>query len=849
VIERFCDSSDPRAAFTLVATRTIAGETHFIGVGSYVRESDIAAEVAFAVDDAYHGKGIATGLLERLGIEAARRGFRSFRAFALRGNTAMLDVFARCGFQVRSTPDHDQVEVELSLVPTPASVSAAETREHTANVESIRPLLEPRAVAVIGASRDPSRIGRRVLDALTASGYAGPIYPINPHADEIGGRTAFRRVVDIPDKVDLAVIAVPRAAVPAAVDDCAAAGVRALVVLTAGFAEAGDEGRALQDALVAKVRGYGMRMVGPNCMGVVNAGDGRKLNASFSPVFPPAGRLALSSQSGALGIVILALAAERHIGLSTFVSIGNKADVSSNDLLEYWEDDPATRLIALYVESFGNPRRFARLARRIGRKKPIIAVKGGRTRAGSRAAGSHTAALAASDAAVAALFQQTGVIRADTIDEMFDLAACLDTQPLPRGRRVAIVTNAGGPGILAADACETAGLSVVELSETTRREIARGLPVEAQVGNPVDLIASAGPDQYRRAVEGLLTAEETDALLILYTPVDTTHSAAVVAAIRDGVAAGRAAGAVNAANKDKPVLACLMPAPDAPVLEIGTERVPVYPFPENAVRALGKIAAYADWRRAPAGVYWTFDDLDVEGARHLCRAAAGVRGETWLTSEETHRVLEAFRLPVVTGVLTKTAAESVAIASTIGFPVVAKLSSPNAIHKTEVGGVRPNLTTAEAVRTAFAALEKSARERGLTFAGVVIQPMVSGTETMVGVVHDRLFGPLVGFGLGGTEVEVLGDVRFRVAPLSDRDTDELVRETRAFTVLSGHRGRPPGDLGALSELISRASCLAEAVPEILEIDFNPVMVGSAGHGCRIVDARIRVGTLARAKSI
>jgi acyl-CoA synthetase (NDP forming) len=381
-------------------------------------------------------------------------------------------------------------------------------------------MLRPAAVAVIGVSRDPSNIGRRVFEALRAGGYGGAVYPVNPHAVEIDGIRCYASARELPAGTDLAVVAVPARAVLATVDDCAAAAVKSLVVISAGFAETGEEGRARQKTLVERVRNHGMRMVGPNCMGVLNASPAVRLNASFSPIMPASGRVSLLSQSGALGIAIIALALERQVGLSTFVSVGNKADVSGNDLLQYWERDPDTAVMLLYLESFGNPRRFARLARRIGRSKPIVAVKAGRTLAGVRAAGSHTAALAASDVAVNALFQQSGVIRADTIDEMFDIAAALEAQPLPAGSRVAIVTNAGGPGILGVDACIAAGLQVVDLAPETQARLRGFLEAEANVANPVDMVASAGAAEYRATIEAVLDASEVDALIVLYTPVD-----------------------------------------------------------------------------------------------------------------------------------------------------------------------------------------------------------------------------------------------------------------------------------------------------------------------------------------
>ena len=420
LVTRLCDSADAQRSVTLVAVRQVGEDRRLIAVGSYFATRPGVAEAAFAVDDRFQGKGLATELLERLAAIAAGDGFRRFEATTLAENQAMLEVFRDSGFEVRSKSEAGCVEVTLDLTPSADGVVLAEARRRRATAASLRPLLEPRAVAVIGASRDPASIGRRILDALVAAEFNGPVYAVNPATEEVAGLRAYRSVRDAPAGIDLAVVSVPRDRVPTVVDDCAAAGVKSLVVITAGYAEAGEEGRVLQNELVERVRGYGMRMVGPNCMGLLNAHPALRLNASFSPIFPAPGHVGLSSQSGALGLAILALASSRGVGLSTFVSVGNKADVSSNDLLEYWEEDAATGVILLYLESFGNPRRFARLARRIGRSKPIVAVKAGRTRGGSRAAGSHTAALAANDVAVDALFHQAGVIRADTIDEMFD---------------------------------------------------------------------------------------------------------------------------------------------------------------------------------------------------------------------------------------------------------------------------------------------------------------------------------------------------------------------------------------------------------------------------------------------
>jgi len=839
LIDAFCDSSHPMHQATVVALRLLDGELRPIAVGSYLDLGHGAAEAAFAVGDAFQGKGLGTILLERLATMAAASGFRRFEAMVLPENNAMLEVFRDSGFEIRSKSELGAVTVLLSLSPTEESVAAADRRHALATTASMRPLLAPTTVAVVGASRRSGSLGRRILDSIVSGGFAGPVYPINPNASEIDGLRCYASVADAPPGIDLAIVAVPTARVLEVVAQCAGAGVKSLIVITAGFAEMGGAGRALQQDLVDLVRGHGLRMVGPNCMGLLSTAAGVKLNASFSPIVPPAGRVAFSSQSGALGMAILQLAIDRRMGLSSFVSVGNKADVSSNDLLEYWEADPDTAVILLYLESFGNPRRFARLARRIGRNKPIVAVKAGRTRAGTRAAGSHTAAIAASDIAVDALFHQAGVIRAGTIDEMFDIATCLEAQPLPPGRRVAIVTNAGGPGILAVDACEAAGLTVAPFTDATRARLSEFLPPEAGARNPIDMVASARPDAYRRAIEAALTSGDADALIVIYTPVDPRTSGETLEAIRGGIAAGRRAGATH-----KPVLACLMAGDGRPLpLDLQNERIPAYAFPENAARALGRAVDYAAWRAQPPALPWSFEDIRADDARAVCRHALETAGDGWLTSDEVGAVLGAFGLPFAAGMLAHSAEDAAAAACVIGFPVAAKLASRRVPHKTDVGAVQLNLASEAAVRRAFA--EVLARGRTLVpeadIDGVLIQSMVTGgVETRIGVADDPLFGPLVAFGLGGIHVEVLGDVRFRVTPLTDHDADELLHEIRGLPLLLGYRGHQPADLDALRELLLRVSRLAVEVPDIVELDLNPVMALSPGKGCRIVDARVKV---------
>ena len=824
LITRLCNNTDPHEALTLIACRRGEGGTHIIGVGSYFADSDASAEVAFAVDDEFQGRGIASALLERLALYGRGQNFEYFSASVLPENYAMLDVFRDSGFDEHSTTEAGTVEVRLSLQPSTASIAASDERDRQATIASLRAILRPRAVAVVGASRRESNLGRRVLEALVTSGFNGPIYPVNPSVAELHAERCYASPRDLPHGVDLAVLAVPRESVLAAVDDCAAAGVKGIVVISAGFAESDARGSELQAELVERVRGYGMRMVGPNCMGVINTDPAIRLNASFAEHLPPPGRIALASQSGGLGLAVLNLAGTRHIGLSTFVSLGNKADISGNDILQYAEHDPATSVVLLYLESFGNPGRFGQLARRVARTKPIVVVKSGRTAAGLRAAASHTAGLAASDLAVDGLFRQAGVIRADTIDEMYDIAVCLDSQPMPPGRRVAIVSNAGGPGILAADACVTAGLDVQATA--------------ADLTNPVDLIASAGGTAYRDTIARLLAANDVDAVLAIYTTIDSARTSEILEAIAAGVAQGRRDGFTG-----KPVVVCTMASASTPPLHAAEEILPVYEFPEQAARALGKAAAYAEWRAAPSGALVSFEKMRVREARELCRDVARTRGDSWLTTHELQQLLHAADLKLAPGVLAHSADEAAALARVFGYPVVAKLASAKAVHKTEVGGVRLHLATEHSVRTAYTELCDAARNalEG-SLEGVLIQPMVStGTETLVGLTQDSMFGPLVAFGLGGTQVELFRDVAFRIAPLTDRDVDEMIRSVRGSALLQGYRNRPQADLAAIREVLLKVSYFGAQIPELAELEFNPVMVLPAGHGCQIVDARARVG--------
>ena len=838
-IGALCDSSDPRTQLTLIATRMLEGTLRIIASGSYWAKDDHTAEVAMAVDDAFHGKGLGTLLLERLALLAIRHGFTRLWAVTHVDNLAMREVFRESGFTAQEAYEGDDMEVELSLIPTATTVARAEVRERLATTASLRPFFHPQSVAVIGASRDPKHIGYRLLEALAINRYRGSIYPVNPKATEIAGIRSYASLPAIPGPIDLAVIAVPRESVLSVVDDCAAKGIRACVIITAGFAEVGAAGAALQRQLVEKVRQHGMRMIGPNCFGLLNTDPKVRLNATFTSLFPLPGRTSMSSQSGAIGIATLAGARRVHLGVSSFVSVGNKADVSTNDLLQYWEEDPATDVILLYVESFGNPRRFARIARRVSRSKPIIAVKAGRSQSGRRAAGSHTAALAASDVAVDALFRQAGVTRVETLDEMLALAAGLAAQPLPSGRRVGIVTNAGGPAILCTDACEADGLTVPELSDQIKTTLATFLPSTAALNNPVDLIASATPSQYAKAIETLLASNEIDALVILYMSVTVSDTAAIAEGIQTGIANGR-----RTAKEAKPVLIGWMAEGDTDrTFSLSTETIPAYALPERPAFVLAKAAAHAQWRQQVPGMVPDIEDAEISVVRRICATALSHRGAGWLTTEETRSLLSAMRLPVECGGVARTADEAVALARQTGYPVAVKLASHQILHKTEMGGVQLNLMDEGAVRDAFESIRTRVDRHNqlASMEGVLVQPMVTGgVEVMVGMTNDPLFGPLIAFGLGGIHVEVLGDVRFRITPLTDRDAAEMVREIKGYRLLQGYRGHPAADVEAIEDVLLRISRLVEEIPEISELDLNPIFALPPGKGCRIVDARIRV---------
>ena len=812
--------------FALVA---VSGES-IIAHAAYIRTRDDRAEVAFLVADAWQGHGIATILLAHLASIAQMHGITTFTAEVLPHNHRMIDVFRQSGFPVdlHSTPDAIAIEFPTSL--SDLAKERFEERERIAAVAAVRSFLEPKSVAVIGASRRRGTVGAEVLRNILTSEFAGVVYAVNPQADVVQSLPAYNAVSEIPAQIELAIVVVPAQHVVDVARDCATAGVRALLVISGGFAEAGDEGVARQQELLDVCRGAGIRLIGPNCLGVLNTDENVRLNATFAPHHAIAGPIGFLSQSGGLGIAIIEAAARLGLGLSSFVSVGNKADLSSNDFLQYWEQHPGTDVALLYLESFGNPRKFARVAPRVARQKPILAVKSGRSPAGTRATSSHTGALlSASDVTVDALFEQAGVIRTDTLHELFDVASLLTKQPIPRGARVAIVTNAGGPGIMCADACHAYGVDVPELSPEIQAKLGEFLPASAALGNPIDMIATASGDDYRRVIEVLAESDACDAVLAIFVPPLVTQAPDVGAAIREA-----------AAHAPELTIAAVFMTSEAPPAELTADgiSVPAFEFPEDGARAIALAARHGLWRSRPAGKL-----VDLHGV-HPPEAAAIIshelaQGGGWLTPVRVTELLRCYGLPLIDTHVVPGADEAVATAKTLGGPVALKASAKGLIHKSDAGGVMLDLAHADAVREAALEIEAAVTQAGHELEGLVVQPMApTGPELIVGVVNDSNFGPVLACGAGGTTAEVIKDVAVRITPVTDLDAHELLRSLKTFTLLDGYRGRPRCDIPAIEDVLLRVSAMVEEHPEIVELDLNPLI--AMPEGAVIVDARVRI---------
>jgi acetyl coenzyme A synthetase (ADP forming)-like protein len=804
--------------------------SRIIAHAAYVGIDKHRAEVAFLVADEWQGRGISTILLAHLAEVAERHGFEAFTAEVLPANHRMIQVFRESGFAVAVRSTRDAIEIEFPLSMAPPARARFYERDRSAAVAAVTSVLAPHSVAVIGASRRRGTIGGELLNNLIAAGFQGSLYAVNEHGGRVQTLEAYRSAADLPEPVDLAVVVVPAGRVLDAARECVASGVRSLVVISAGFAELGNEGIRRQQELMRICREAGIRVVGPNCLGVLNTADEVRLNATFAPHQAAAGRIGFLSQSGGLGIAIIEAAARLGVGLSSFVSVGNKADLSGNDFLQYWEQDPSTDVALLYLESFGNPRKFARVARRVSRAKPVIAVKSGRSPAGARATASHTGALlAASDVTVEALFHQAGVIRTDTLAELFDAATLLAKQPVPRGDRVAIVTNAGGPGIVCADACQAAGVQVPEPSRELAAELSGSLPPAASVANPIDMIASATAEDYRRVLTALIASGEFDSILAIFVPPLVTEATDVAAAI---------AGAAATADGCAIASVFMTAAGPPPQLSTADVQVPGYQFPEEAAQAVALAARYGLWRGRPDGQALRPARASVErGAAIISRGLAA--GSDWMDPALVSELLACYGVPQVPTRVAQDAEQAVAAAQALGMPVALKAVARGLIHKSDAGGVALGLETAPAVRQAAERMRADVTGAGHALQGFLVQPILDGgVELLVGVVQDQSFGPVLACGAGGTTAEVLGDVSVRITPVTDLDAAEMLRSLKMFPLLEGYRGSPPCATAAIEAVLLRVSAMVEAHPEIVEMDCNPLL--ARPDGAYVVDARIRI---------
>ena len=792
-----------------------------IGIGRYDRISPRSAEVAFNISDHYQGKGIGSVLLEHLAAIAREQGITEFTAEVLPQNRKMLQVFSDAGYAVSRHLEDGVVAVHFDIEPTDASKAVAMSREHRAESLSVTRLLNPKVVAVVGASRREATIGNMFLTNLIAAGFTGSLYPINPAADEVGGLPALASVRDVPEPVDLAVIAVPADQVIRVVDECADAGVKALLVVSSGFAEAGEAGAERQAELVRRARGAGMRVVGPNSFGLINNDPNVRLNASLAPTVPPPGRFGLFAQSGALGIAVLASAARRRLGISTFASAGNRVDVSGNDFMQYWIDDEETNAVGLYLESMGNPRKFSRIARNLALIKPVIVIKSGVARQGQGVVPGHSVRRTNVRPEVFdAMLRQAGVIRVENVHQLFDVAQVVVHQPLPKGNRVAIVTNSAALGTLTAQACQSWGLEVVH--------------------GPTAVESEASPEEFRVALDAAFADDAVDSVLACFIPPLVTIDEDVARAVRAAAAQG-----------DKPCLATFLGmrgvddghASVRGTSEGDTRAIPVYSLPEDAARALAAATKYGQWRGRDHGTPVAPTGINRRVAEDIVETVLSITPEgRALTHDEAAALLAAYGIEVWGQFPVESADQAVAVAEQVGYPVVLKSTAPSLRHQGGTTGVRVDLSNEATLRAAWQQL--SERLAPLDDGGFVVQRMATpGVMCVVSSDEDPLFGPVIGFSIAGLPTELIGDIAYRIPPLTDVDVSELISATKAAPVLHGHRGSAPVNRAALADLIARVSVLADDMPEIASLVLNPV--NAHPGGVEVLGAEITVSPQAR----
>ncbi|VXB98283.1 bifunctional GNAT family N-acetyltransferase/acetate--CoA ligase family protein [Aeromicrobium sp. 9AM] len=800
--------NDRRVAFVVTLHATI------IGVGRYDAVGDDEAEVAFLVEDAHQGRGVGQLLLEHLAQAGRERGIRTFVADVLPSNSRMQQIFREMGYQVDGMVDGGVTRLTFQIEPTDLAVGVMRAREQRAEAASIERIFRARSIAVIGASRRQDSIGQAMVRNLVLGDFSGSVYAVNSQAEAVSGLPAYKTVQDIPGEVDVAIVAVPADSVSDVVLDCAAKGVHGLVVISAGFAEEGPEGRQRQRTLLGLSRSYGLRLIGPNCLGFINTAPDLQLNASLSPSMPPQGRVGFFCQSGALGTAILESVSRRGLGLSTFVSAGNRADVSGNDLLQYWQEDDSTEVILLYLESIGNPRKFSRIARRVSRTKPIVAVKSGRSTQGVPV-GHTVKRTSAPQSAVDAMFRQAGVIQVDTLDEMFDVAQLLAHQPLPRGNRISIVGNSDAVALIVADAASAAGL---------------------QVTDPVSLGADANADDFEAAIEHAIASPDTDALVAVYVPPLNTSGeevANVLAAVGE--------------QSDKPIVSTFLGSEGVPVLlrvpdllggSAGRGSVPSYAAPESAVRALARVVNYAEWAAKDHGDFHIALDHRTGDARTLVRQvlSAAPRGAI-LSTDQVHALLACYGIDLWTWINVHSRDEAIAAGEKLGWDVVLKAGSEHLRTRPDLAHVWRNIRSADEMGEAWDELTtwKGMRKDTKFF---VQRAAADGIPVSFSVTEDPLFGPLVSFGLAGAPSELLGDRSYGIPPLTDLDAEAMIRDLRSAPLLYGYRGSDTVDVDVLQDIIVRLAAMKDDLPEIAELDLEPVLVH--GKGYTALSARAKV---------
>lgn len=786
------------------------------------------AEVAFMVADRAHGMGMGTLLLEHLAAHSRRSGTRWFIAEVLASNVSMLRVFQDAGFEVDRHMEPGVVRLRMSTTATTYALEAADAREARSERESLRPLLSPRTVAVVGVRRNAGGVGRSILENIRNGGYTGGLFAVHPEAGSIDGFRTYSGFGEIPAQVDLAVVAVPAAHVLPALRDAARAGIRAAVIVSSGFGEMNENGRREQSKLVAFARRHNMRIVGPNCLGIMCNDPALRLNATFGCELPETGGLAVASQSGGVGLAMLGSAKRANMGIVSFVSLGNKADVSGNDLLEAWIDDPGVKVAALYLESFGNPLKFARMARRFSERKPLLAIVGGRSAGGQRAGASHTAAAASPSAAIDALFAQSGVIGCRSLEELVDTARLLVRGAIPSGRRVGIVSNAGGLGVLAADAAAEQGILVPELSPAVRERIMSLVAGTVGISNPIDLGAAISPEALRACAIELLDSDEIDSLIVLIAPTSLQDTASLIEPIER----------LAAERPDRPVLIVRSGTPQD-AHGGGLESPTTYESTERAIKGLSNAQRYGEWRLSSRNTVQGLRDPAPSGAAQLVKDVLESNGNepAWLTVGQSRELLGLRGIEAPEGEVVTTFQDAEAAASRLGFPITLKTADPTIVHKTDLKLVITGLHT---LRDVHDAVEDLRTRAGAKTTPILLQHHIgSGVEIALGLVRDRRFGPLVMVAAGGTATDLLDDRAFLMPPYSNVQALHALQSLRIWPILAGYRGGEAADTAALTSLMEKLGRLGEDVPEVAEIDLNPVIVTPQGIHC--VDVKICIG--------